>query len=85
MAKSKLTLPKGFKEVDGKIIHTKSKEEYTMVDTELVCVSTGEVYADESKVVAEDAPKLKKKFPSLDKYKAKIKHNQLINIELQKT
>lgn len=74
MAKSKITLPKGFKEVDGKIIHTKSKEEYTMVDTELVCVSTGEVYADESKVVAEDAPKLKKKFPSLDKYKAKIKH-----------
>jgi hypothetical protein len=64
MAKKKVTLPKGFEEVDGKIINSDSKEEYKMDGSDLVCISTGEVF--------EEAPVLKKKFTKLSDYKAKI-------------
>ena len=79
MAKKKNDLPKGFVEVDDKITHSISGEEYTRVDADLVCKSTGEVY-EESEVKKDSkkaAPKLKKKFASLDKYKAKIKHKSV--------
>ena len=79
MAKKKSNLPNGFEELDGKIIHSASGEEYIMVDADLVCKSTGEVYEEvesngDSK---KETPKLKKKFPTLDKYKAKIKHKSV--------
>jgi len=79
MAKKKNSLPKGFEEVDEKIIHSASGEEYTMVDADLVCKSTGEVYeeAEVKDTSKKETPKLKKKFPTLDKYKAKIKHKSV--------
>jgi hypothetical protein len=70
MAKKKNELPKGFEEVDGKIIHSESGEEYTRNGNDLVNVSTGEVY-EEGKS-SEEAPKIKKKFTKLGDYKKKI-------------
>lgn len=65
MAKKKISLPEGFEEVDGKIIHSESGEEYTKNGGDLVNVSTGEIYQ-------EAAPKLSKKFSKLGDYKKKI-------------
>jgi len=79
MAKKKNDLPKGFEMEDDKIIHIASKEEYTMVDSELVCKSTGEIFEEAKKADSnkKETPKLKKSFPTLDKYKAKIKHKSV--------
>lgn len=71
MAKKKNDLPDGFEEVDGKIIHSESGEEYIKEGDDLVNKSTGEVYEEPKK---KEKPKLKKKFPKLADYKKKIKH-----------
>jgi hypothetical protein len=76
MAKKKNSLPTGFEDLSGKIIHTESKEEYTWVDNDLVCKSTGEVY-EEGVETKKEVPKLKKSFPKLSDYKAKIKHKSV--------
>jgi len=68
MAKKKVTLPEGFQEIDGKIILASSGEEYSREGSDLVNVSSGEVY-DEKKV---ETPKIKKKFAKLADYKAKV-------------
>ena len=82
MAKKKNSLPEEFEEVDGKTIHSESQEVYEWVDNELVCKSTGEVFEESKKDSKKDkeekeTPKLKKTFPTLAKYKAKIKHKEV--------
>lgn len=72
MAKKKSTLPEGFEEVDGKIIHSESGEEYTKEGNDLVCISTGEIFEESKEKSKEEIPKLKKKFAKLSDYKAKI-------------
>ena len=76
MAKKKNSLPEGFEELEDKIIHSESGEEYTKEGDDLICVSTGEVFVAEIKEekAKEEAPKLKKKFPKLSDYKKKIAH-----------
>jgi len=76
MAKKKNSLPEGFEDVDGKIIHSSSKEEYTKEGDDLICISTGEVF-EEVKKTKEEAPKLKKKFPKLSDYKKKVNHKSV--------
>jgi len=77
MAKKKSSLPEGFEDVDGKIIHSSSGEEYTKEGDDLICISTGEVYEAEVKEEAKETPKLKKKFPKLSDYKKKIQHKSV--------
>lgn len=64
MAKKKKVLPVGFEELDGKIIYTKSGEEYIQEGEIFVNKVTGEIY--------EEPPVLKKKFAKLGDYKEKI-------------
>ncbi len=47
MAKKKNSLPEGFEDVDGKIIHSSSKEEYAKEGDDLICISTGEVFEED--------------------------------------
>lgn len=64
MAKKKNDLPAGFKEVDGKIVHSKSGQEYVREGDDLINVETGEIY--------EEPKSVKKKFPKLGDYKKKV-------------
>jgi len=75
MAKKKNDIPEGFEEVDGKIIHIESKEEFVKEGVDLVSVSTGEVYKADLK--KKETPKLKKKFAKLSDYKKKINHKSV--------
>lgn len=68
MAKKKITLSKGFEEIEGKIIQTSTGEEFVKEGENLVNVSTAEVYEEAS----QEKEKINKKFAKLSDYKAKI-------------
>lgn len=73
MAKKKNNeLPNGFEIVDDKIIHIESQEEYTKDGSDLVSISTGEIFTETVKEEKKETPKLKKMFTKLSDYKAKV-------------
>lgn len=72
MAKKKIQLPKGFEEIDGKIIQKSTGEEFSQEKSGLVNVISGELYDEALEEKIEEKSKIKKKFAKLSDYKAKV-------------